>query len=289
MLLDPAKPALSKWAVVGIGFGTLIGGWLVYDLACKSPLKQSSGLLTVLLAAFVVGVAYGLCQIMGSRAAYLHVGAMMGTCMAANVFFVIIPGQRAMVDAMERKEKPDPARGKAGGLRSLHNNYFTLPVLFIMISSHYPMTYSHEWNWALLAGISLAGAGTRHWFNLRGQGHKNAWILPVAAVLMVSAAFVTRPAPPPPIDGALSFALDIHPIVTRRCTPCHAEKPTLLGYTAPQGGIKLENGPEIKGHAQKILQHAVLTKYMPLGNLTKITEAERVKLGQWVRSGAALE
>lgn len=289
MLMDPAKPELSKLALVGIGLFTLIGGWIGYDQLCKSSLRDHPLILQSIGFLAIVGVAYGLCQVMSSRAAYIHVGAMLGTCMAANVFFVIIPGQRDMVDAMNRGELPDASRGKAGGLRSLHNNYFTLPVLFIMISSHYPMTYTHEWNWALLVGFTVAGAAVRHWFNLRGQGHRNAWLLPVATLVMVALTFVTKPAPPVEVTKTVSFAEDIHPIVQKRCVTCHAAKPSFPGYIAPPGGVVLETPEQIKGQAQQMLKHAVLSNYMPLGNLTKITEEERAMIGQWVRSGAPLK
>ena len=289
MLVDTEKSTLSKPAVIGIGAGTIILGWVVYDLLCKSPLRKQSGILTTICTVGIIGAAYGLCQVMGDRAAYLHVGAMLGTCMAANVFFVIIPGQRAMVDAMARQEDPDPEKGKAGALRSLHNNYFTLPVLFIMISAHYPMTYGHQWNWILLAGISIAGAATRHWFNLRGQGHRNAWLLPVATIMMISLAFVSRPNAGADHGPPVSFRSEIHPIITQRCTPCHAQAPTWPGYAVPQGGVALETPQEIKDQAQNIHQHAVQTQFMPLGNVTKITSDERVRLGQWVRQGAPIK
>ena len=289
MLLPGDVTDFPKTVVAGIGFGSLIGGWLVYDLLCKSPLKTKPALVTGLCAIGLIGAAYGFCQIMGARAAFIHVGAMMGTCMAANVFFVIIPGQRAMVDAMERGDEPDPARGKAGALRSLHNNYFTLPVLFIMVSSHYPMTYGHPLNWVLLVLISVAGAATRHWFNLRGQGHKNAYLLPIAAVAMFAAAFIAKPDVAEFEGERVSFSTDVMPIIQARCTPCHAQKPTWVGYTAPQGGVLLETSQQIQAQAQKILQNAVMTNYMPLGNLTKITDEERQLLGRWVRSGAQVD
>ena len=146
--------------MIGIGLGSLVGGWLTYDLLCKSPLRHRSALLTAICFTGITAVAYGLVQVMGSRAAYIHVGAMIGTCMAANVFFVIIPGQRAMVDAMAEGEQPDASRGRDGALRSLHNNYFTLPVLFIMVSSHYPMTYGHRLNWAPLADCHARATGS---------------------------------------------------------------------------------------------------------------------------------
>ena len=288
-MLLPPDSALSKSVVAAIGLGTIIGGWFAYDLLCKSPLQKAPALVTGVCAVAIVAVAYGLCQIMGARAAYIHVGAMLGTCMAANVFFVIIPGQRAMVDAMERHQQPDPSRGKAGALRSLHNNYFTLPVLFIMISSHYPMTYGHTLNWVILSFIAVAGAATRHWFNLRGQGHRNGWLLPIAAVFMVAGAFVSRPMIVEAEAVEHDFVKVVLPIVQKRCTPCHAKKPTYEGFSVAQAGIHLETPEQIKDQAANIMKNVVQTNYMPLGNLTQITEAERKILGEWVRSGGQIQ
>ncbi len=191
-MMVPADSALSPGATAGIGMASLVVGWLVYDGMCRSPLARMPVALASLGFVGMTAAAYGLSMVFTPRATYIHVGAMMGTMMALNVFFVIIPGQRAMVDAMSRGEEPDVSRGAAGSLRSLHNNYFTLPVLFIMVSNHFPFTYGHEAGWAVLAALCVIGAGVRHWFNLRGKGHLNAWILPVAAVAMMALAFVSH-------------------------------------------------------------------------------------------------
>src|SRR5690606_11241182 len=199
--------------------------------------------------ALLTGAAFGLTQFLAPRAAYIHVGAMVGTCMALNVFFHIIPGQRAMVDATAAGLKPDPSRGRAGAMRSLHNNYLTLPVLFIMISNHYPMTFGHAWNWAILAAISVLGAAARHWFNLHDKGHRNTWILPAVALSTVALAVAARPAeaPPPtpatpsapaveetfePVTGPIPFEVARH-VIDQRCLPCHAEKPSHPSYLEP--------------------------------------------------------
>lgn len=284
-LLDLSR-GIGKAAAIAVGVGAIVGGWLVYDLLCKSPLRRSPVGFAVVALGLATAAAYGLTQVLSARAAYLHVGAMLGTCMAANVFFVIIPNQRRMVDAMIRGEEPDGALGAAGALRSLHNNYMTLPVLFIMISTHYPMTYGHGWNWAILAGISVCGAVIRHGFNLKGRGQRNVWLWPVAVAGLLGLAFVTRPAPAVEVVGSVDFATVVHPIVQKRCAPCHARETTWPGFTVAQKGILLETPDEIRAQAATILKNAVDTQYMPLGNLTEITPEERAILGQWARSGA---
>lgn len=288
LLLDGGSE-LSKGAAIGIGVGALVGGWVVYDLLCKSPLRKTPVVLGLLGFGLITGLAFALTELLSARAAYIHIGAVLGTCMAANVFFVIIPNQKIMVDAMTRGEEPDGSLGEAGALRSLHNNYMTLPVLFIMVSSHYPMTYGHAWNWAILAGISVAGAVVRHWFNLRGRGQQNVWLWPLAAVAILGLAFVTRPATVEAVEGDVDFATVIHPIVQKRCTPCHARQNTWPGFTTAQKGILLERPDEIRAQAETILKNAVTTQYMPLGNLTQITPEERALLGQWIKNGAPID
>ncbi|MCA9540981.1 MAG: urate hydroxylase PuuD, partial [Myxococcales bacterium] len=236
-LTDPAVAELSHGAAVGIGVGTLVGGWLIYDLLCRSPLRHHPRVFAAVGFALATAAAFGLTQVFSARAAYIHVGATLGTCMAANVFFVIIPNQRRMVDAMIRGEAPDGELGRAGALRSLHNNYMTLPVLFIMVSGHYPITYGHAWNWAILAGLSLSGAVIRHWFNLRGRGQHNVILWPLAVAGVLALAFVTRPATIDVGGDVPDFATKIHPIIQQRCTPCHARETTWPGIVGPQKGV----------------------------------------------------
>jgi uncharacterized membrane protein len=214
---------------------------------------------------------------------------MMGTIMAANVFFVIIPGQRDMVDAMLEGREPPLERGRAGSLRSLHNNYFTLPVLFAMVSNHFPSTYGNAMNWALLAGIAAVGVAVRHWFNLRGQGHVNTWLLPAAAVGIVSLAFVAKP---PVFDASAhvggdvpSFA-EVQGVVQRRCVACHAAEPTQPGFTAPPKNLVLTDPQAIVVNKDAIHAQAVASKIMPLGNLTGMTDEERGILARWYAAGA---
>ena len=169
-------------ALIAIGIGTLVMSWLMYDTLCRSRVGTNPLALSVVLFALGTALAWGSTHLLSPRAAYIHVGAAIGTIMAANVLMVIIPSQKEMVAAMAQGGPPDAARGKQAALRSLHNNYLTLPVLFIMVSSHYPATYGHPLNWAILAGLAVIGVATRHWFNLRNQGRPNAWLLPGAAL-----------------------------------------------------------------------------------------------------------
>lgn len=287
-MMIPAGSSLHAHAAMGIGVGSLVVGWGVYDLLCRSKLVQYPGWLGALLFALMTLAAWGLSQVLSPRAAYMHVGAMMGTMMALNVFFVIIPGQRAMVDAMTRGEAPDVSKGQAGALRSRHNNYFTLPVLFIMVSIHFPFTYGHAASWAVLAAISLIGAGVRHWFNLRGMGHVNTWLLPAAAVGMVALAYVSHgPRTPTPVSDAPPFE-EIERIVQERCVTCHAEKPTFAAYAEAPLGLSLETPESIRANAAQIHTQVVATPIMPLGNLTQMTAEERATLGKWIDAGAPL-
>jgi uncharacterized membrane protein len=275
------EAGLSAGAAIAVGIGTLFAGWLVYDGLCRA-LAARPAALSIVGFALAAAAAYGLTLVFSSRGAYIHVGAMLGTIMAANVFRVIIPSQQEMVAAMAAGRAPDPARGAHAALRSLHNNYLTLPVLFIMISNHYPVTYGHRYNWAILAGIAVLGAATRHAFNLRNQGRSKPWLLPVAAAGMLALALVS--APRPRDDGAATVDdAEAHAIIERRCVPCHAETPTQPGFPAAPLGVRLDTMDDILRHADRIAAVAVHTETMPLGNLTGMTDEERSAVGRWLR------
>ncbi|MCB9596540.1 MAG: urate hydroxylase PuuD [Sandaracinaceae bacterium] len=284
-LVDSQVRALHPHLAITIGVGTLVGGWVVYHLLCKSPLGRYPVPFALLGFALLTGLAFGLTQLFGPRAAYIHVGALIGTIMAWNVFFVIIPNQKVLVAAMTAGQTPEASLGQAAAQRSLHNNYLTLPVLFIMVSNHYPMTFGHEYNWALLAGISLVGAGVRHWFNLRGKGEKNVWILPVAAAGMVGLALVSAPQTTE-YEGEATFAM-VRDIVERRCVECHSSAPTSELYPVAPQGIMFDQPQAILDRAPRIYNQAVVTQQMPLSNLTGITDEERAIIGAWYRRGAA--
>lgn len=278
---------LLEIGAVATGVLVLAVGWVVYHYLCKSPLGRMPVALAILGFALMTGVAFGLTQIFGSRAAYIHVGALIGTIMAWNVFFVIIPNQKRMVEAMSAGKEPEAKLGEDAAQRSLHNNYFTLPVLFIMVSNHYPMTFGHEHNWAVLAALSLIGAAVRHWFNLRGQGHKNVWLLPVSAVAIVALALVSSPRASS-YEGEVTFAM-VRDIVERRCVECHSAAPTSALYDAAPQGVMFDTPQQIADRAARIHTQVVVTQQMPLSNLTNMTDEERAIIGAWYRRGASLD
>ena len=286
-LVGLGEGSLEPWQGIALSVGGLIGGWIVYDLMCKSPLRTKPVIFAGIGFALLAASAYGFAQVFTPRASYIQMGAMVGTMMAANVFFVIIPNQRKMVDAMIAGQEPDTRFGDAGALRSLHNNYFTLPVLFIMVSNHFPMTFGHEWNWAVLAAIALIGAGIRHYFNLKSQGHLNVWILPVAAVAILALAFVIRPQTPVVASNQASIPYaQIAPIIKERCMVCHAQNPTLVP-SAPKG-VMYDDPAVVQGIASTI-RLQLSTNVMPPGNITKMTEEERALVISWVDAGASIQ
>jgi uncharacterized membrane protein len=289
MMVDRAVADLSSWQAVAIGLGSLVVGWTVYDLLCRSRLGQHDLAFGVVMFVFLVASAYVLTRYLSGRAAYIHIGAMIGTMMVANVLMLIIPGQRKMVNAMMAGQKPDPVHGLKAKQRSVHNNYFTLPVLFIMISNHYAMTYRHKYSWAVLAVIMAAGVLIRHFFNLRHRG-RIEWKYPVSGVALLLALAVAlapkKPAAgPAAADPAAQFAR-VQAIVTQRCVACHSERPTQPGFATAPAGVMLHTPELIKQNAQKIYQQAVQLKAMPIANLTNMTDAERAQIGAWFEAGA---
>jgi uncharacterized membrane protein len=221
---------------------------------------------------------------------FIHVGTAIGTIMAANVAMVIIPGQRRMVAAMRAGQAPDPADGQRAKQRSVHNNYFTLPVLFIMISNHYSSTYSHPQNWAVLMLMAAAGVAIRHFFNRRHKGVL-AWQYPaLGAVLLGTVAWWTAPriVPLPAVEGEVTFNR-VRAIVGQRCIMCHSPQPTYPGYTQPQAGVLLHTPADLVQNAPRLYQQVIVTRIMPLGNVTGITEQERAVLAAWVKAGAKME
>jgi len=209
---------------------------------------------------------------------------MLGTMMAANVLFVIIPAQRQLVAAKAAGVALDPVHGQRGKQRSVHNNYFTLPVLFIMISNHYPLTFGHPRAWLVLCAILLLAAFVRHFFNLRHRG-RTVWAIPASALLgTLALAFVIAPARPD-AAAAPSFA-DVEAIVTARCVPCHAQTPTWTGFIEAPKGMRLDTAEFIRANRTQIHAQAVAARSMPIGNLTGMTDAERATLGAWIAAGA---
>jgi uncharacterized membrane protein len=285
-LIDPSVRELSPTAAVAIAAAFLVAGWLVYDLLCKSPLGQHEALFAAVLLLLSALLAWGLCQLFGGRGAYVHFGAVLGTIMVANVFFVIIPGQRKMVDAAERGESPDPGPGIRAKQRSVHNTYFTLPVLFTMTSNHFAMTYSHEYNWLILIAISLAGALIRVYFVARHKGRASPLPIAIAAALILIIAVALLPRSSATTASGFADFETVRSIVHARCTSCHAAAPTHPGFQAAPAGVMLESDRQIVDEAFRIHQQTVVTRVMPIGNLTGITEDERETIDRWFLEGA---
>jgi len=260
----------------------------------------------------VIFAAWAYSQVFSGRAAYIHTGALIGTIMVGNVFRIIMPAQRALVAAIEQNRTPDPVLPAKGLLRSRHNNYFTLPVLFIMISNHFPSTYGSQYNWLILAGISVLAVLVRHYFNTRHDSNRFAWALPAAAVGMICLAFVTAPsrqggvpnavptspreqsieaqqaaAAPAEQAGNSQFA-EVHRIIKERCAVCHSAQPSSPMFSAAPAGVMFDTPEQIRQQAAKIHAQAVASQIMPLGNMTHMTQEERDLLGAWIDKGAPI-
>lgn len=287
-LIDKTVLDLTPPQAIGLSIGTLVAGWLVYDALCRA-LGPNPRVLAAAVGVLILAADYGLFHVFGARAAYVHVGAMVGTIMVANVFFIIIPGQRKMLGQIRAGQDPDPTPGINGKIRSVHNTYFTFPVLFIMISNHFPMTYASPFGWLVLAAISVAGVLVRQFFVLADKA-RYAPALPVAAaLLLVVTAFAVAPHGTPATAGTaarpVAFAA-VAPIVAQRCAVCHAAQPTQPGFAAAPQGVLLDTPEHITANAQRMYAQAVASHAMPIGNVTHITDAERATLGAWIAAGA---
>jgi uncharacterized membrane protein len=280
-LVDPAVRDLATWEAILISVGGLALAWVVYDGLCRA-FPNDEGVLAVLVFAFICASAWGAGELFAAQASYIQVGAMIGTMMVGNVFFVIIPAQRELVRAKKDGRAPDPSLGKRGKTRSVHNNYLTLPVVFAMLSGHFPLTFGHQHAWLILVALMALGALTRHYFNLRHKG-RNVWpILVVAAAGILTLALLIEPkAAHKPAAGAAPVPFSqVHAIIQERCAPCHSMHPTRL--TSAPLGIEFDTRQEIESKAALIDQYAVQTHTMPLQNVTNMTQAERNVLARWL-------
>ena len=295
-LIDPAVMPLGKPAAIAIALAFLAAGWLVYDALCRSPLARNERALAAAIGLLAGAAVFGLCAIFSGRGAYILFGAMLGTIMTANVFFVIIPGQREMVRAKAEGRVPDPEYGRRGKQRSVHNTYFTLPVLFAMISNHYAVTYGAPHNALALIGMSLAGAGIRAWFVARHKafergGRTSPILLAVSLLVLVATlaalaaahtgtATLTAGEP-----SANTQVVAIETIVRQRCVPCHSATPTMAGFGAAPNGVLLDTREQLLAHATQ-MRTQLATGVMPIGNLTQMTDAERRQMLAWLDAGA---
>jgi len=288
-LIDPAIHAMTPDTAVIIGLGSLVLGWFGYDALCRSRIGDDTRNLALVGFALLIAIAFGYSRLFSGRGAFIQIGALVGTIMAANVLMVIIPNQRKVVASLLAGEAPDPALGAVAKQRSLHNNYLTLPVLFTMLSNHYAFTYQSQWNWLVLAGIFVSSFLVRHWFNTLHTGAKPDWRLwpaaaiPLAAVVVISAAtsgvFSQH-------SGAVVKFAEVQGIVAQRCHTCHAAQPSFAGFAQPPKNIMFDTPAQIVAQAPLIYAQAVTSRAMPLGNITQITDAERQILADWFQAGA---
>jgi uncharacterized membrane protein len=286
-LIDRAKVDLTQIQAIAVGLGFIFGGLLVYEGLCRSPLGQRPRLFGLAWFAALTAAAYALTHIFSDRGAFMHVGAIVGTAMVANVFLIIIPNQTKIVKAMLAGAPVDPRLGAMGKQRSVHNNYMTLPVLFTMISNHYPAVTGHALSWLLLAMLAAAGISIRHFFNLKHFGVIRHDFLFYAVLLFFGVSVIATEVRPAEagLKGPVAFAT-VQAIVSTHCVMCHSPAPTHRGFTAPPNGVVLDSPDHIAQFAPRIYERAVASTSMPLGNETHITDTERAELGAWIKAGA---
>lgn len=283
-LLPSDGPVTTPWLGILTSLVFIASGFVAYELLLRTPLVKQPVQFAACVTLMLAVLSWVSVQLFSDRAAYLHMGILIGTIMVANVFFGIIPPQRQFVKQIEAGLPPDPAPLHMAKLRSMHNNYFTLPVLFSMISNHYPFLYGHRHNWLILIVIMAIVATARQFFNLRHKGiYKPSILVSCAAAFIVVMALVywdsQRSVAAAPVNGLSDLAA--MELVTQHCVGCHATTPTFAGFAAPPLGVILTSPDEVRLHAEKARQ-ALLANYMPLGNLSGLSAAERQQLVQWL-------
>ncbi len=295
-LIDPTVLELTTWAAVGISVASLAFGWVAYNTLCKLFVNANQTVLMLALFVVLVGMSVFYTQVFSGRAALLHLGAFTATIMSANVFFIIMPNQRIVVADLKAGRKPDPKYGKIAKQRSTHNNYLTLPVVFLMLSNHYPLVFATEWNWLIASLVFLMGVTIRHWFNTKHARKGNPhWTWGVTAVLFVVIAWLsTAPMRLVPQDAALTgtalrFASapgfdEVTGIVQGRCSMCHAAEPGWEGMHWPPKGVVLETPAQIAHEARRIFLQAGVSHAMPPANLTYMEPQERAAIAAWFRA-----
>ncbi len=290
-LIDPAVLPLTPVQAIAISVGSLAAGLVIYEALCRSSLGRDDRTLAIVGFVLLVFAAWGYTRVFSGRGAFIHVGVLIGTIMVASVAHVIIPNQRKVVDALIAGRTPDPKLGYEAKQRSLHNNYLTLPVIFVMISNHYPLAFASRYNWLILSIIIVIGFVIRHFFNAHHKGLPAPWwTWGVAAVgfIVVICLTLFTPATVAAHDAHPSFD-DAQNIVLGRCSMCHATQPAWPGLAVAPKGVMLDTPDRIRRHAEQIDLQAVLTHAMPPGNITGITPEERQVLAAWVRDGAKAE
>jgi uncharacterized membrane protein len=295
-LIDPSVMPLTVYQASAIGLAVLAAGWLFYDFLCKSPLAKNEMALAAVGFVFLVSLTWVLQQVFSGRGALIHVGAVMATIMTANVFFIIIPGQTKTIATLKAGNVPDPKYGKWAKTRSTHNNYLTLPVVFLMLSNHYPLFYSTPLIWAVVALVLVAGALIRHFYNVRHAGKGDPWWTWIVAALCLWLVFWIASAGSPlgrdrlglPEKPARVYAADapkapqqVTDIITGRCAMCHAPQPFWDGIAIAPKGVHLDSPQAIAAQKDAIRIHSVLSRAMPPNNITVMTLEERRMVAAW--------
>ncbi|MCM2291139.1 urate hydroxylase PuuD [Allorhizobium sp. BGMRC 0089] len=287
---------LSQPEAIGLSLASLAIGWIIYDLLCKSPLGRNTWGLMILLYILLVAMAWGYTHVFTGRAAFLHLGAFTATIMTGNVFFIIMPNQRVVVADLIAGRTPDPKYGRIAKQRSLHNNYLTLPVVFFMLSNHYPLAFATMYNWIIAALVFLMGVTIRHWFNtVHARKGRPLWTWMVTVVIFIAIMWLSTAKRPD--EGTFSslspmqekFLADPHfaaakSVVQARCSMCHAADPVWEGLTFPPKNVKFDTDKEIAAHAREIYLEAGLSHAMPPGNVTDVTPKDRALLTAWYES-----
>jgi uncharacterized membrane protein len=292
-LIDKSVLDLTVAQAAGIAFVSLVAAWLIYEGLCRSPLGRHEVALALVGYVFLVALTYAFTHVFSGRGAFNQIGAVIGTIMVANVFIIIIPYQKKTVAAMLAGKEPDPVWGQLGKQRSVHNNYLTLPVVFLMLSNHYPLFFATRFNWLIVAIVLVIGPVIRHFFNSRHQGKGNPWwTWAVAAAGMAAVAWLSTAGPHAATIGALpptpKFA-DVSNIIMSRCSMCHAAEPVWDGIGAAPKGVLLDSDEHIRVYTALIDVVAVRSNFMPPGNITEMTNEERLKLASWFAAGAPAE
>jgi len=284
-LIDKRVADLTQWQAIALGLGSIIVGVGCYEILVRTKLKNHGLILGIILIVLATALSYGLTQIFSARGAYMHMGAIIGTIMAGNVFFGIMPSQRALVNAVEQGKAPDAKFGLNAKLRSTHNTYTTLPVIFIMISNHYPMTFNHSANWLVLIAIILITAAVRQYFVLQHFGKQKPLVLVGAVVAAIVLAFAIAPTTTKLTEAQKQQSVDItqvQSIITERCGSCHADTPTDEVFTIAPAGIIFSDEASIKQWAPRIKARVIDAKDMPFMNKTNMTDEERNTLAIWL-------
>jgi uncharacterized membrane protein len=292
-LIDTSVLNLTALQAAGIAFFSLVIAWLAYEGLCRSPLGKHEVALALVGFVFLVALTYAFTHVFSGRGAFTQIGALIGTIMVANVFIIVIPYQKKTVAAMIAGKEPDPLWGALGKQRSVHNNYLTLPVVFLMLSNHYPLFFATRYNWVIVAIVLLIGPVIRHFFNSRHEGKGSPWwTWAVAAAGMIAIAWLSAAGPRLATEGALPPTpkfKQVADIVISRCSMCHAAEPVWDGIPAPPEGVMLDSPEQIALHARLIDIVAVRSLAMPPGNITEMTPQERLVLASWLASGAPVK